>query len=106
MADIQVDDDLDVFIDSTGDLAYAEEEDAFEQQISIALTNFYFQIIGEDDPDTIIEAIKVGARRAVDQVADIDNLAFIDAEFKDDEPNTVEVFIFFDTGEVLDFTLN
>lgn len=106
MADLEVDDTLDVFIDKTGDLAYAEGRNAFEQKISIALIDYYHNnSIGENDPDTALESIRVGARRAVQEVGDIEEVSEIHAEFSDTEPNKMLVDIIFDTGEPLTFDI-
>lgn len=103
MADLQIDEEFDVFIDTSGDLAYARGRAAFEQKIAVALTDSYQEVVGELDPGTTLEQIKVGARRAVDAVDLIERLANVDARIKEDEPNTVVVDILFDTGEALTF---
>lgn len=103
MSDIAINRNLDVFIDQSGDLAFAEGRDAFEQDITLHLVDFYHDVIGEEDPDTVLKLLEVGARRAVDDIGLLDRLATIEARFSDTKPNTVKVDIIFDTGEALEF---
>lgn len=103
MADLEVNDELDVFIDTSGDLAYARGRAAFEQKMAISLIDSYEDLVGDVDIETTLEQIKVGAQRAVDNVGLIDRLANVDVRVKEDAPNTVVVDILFDTGEALTF---
>lgn len=103
MADLEVNDELDVFIDTSGDLAYARGRTAFEQKMAISLIDSYEDLVGDVDIETTLEQIKVGAQRAVDNVGLIDRLANVDVRVKEDAPNTVVVDILFDTGEALTF---
>lgn len=103
MSDIAIDSDLDVYIDQSGDLALATGRAELDQQIALVLNHHYANVIGENDPDTVVEQLKVGARRAVSYVGSLESVDTIDAAYKEDEPNTVELRILFDTGEALVF---
>lgn len=103
MGDLQVNSDLDVFIDDSGDYAYATGATAFEQKMIITLIDFYNDLVGENDRDTIVEQVKIGARRAVEEVGLLERVANVSARFSDDQPNTLIVDIIFDTGEAIQF---
>lgn len=106
MGDLGVDSTLDVYIDGSGDLAYVTGREAFNQAVIVGLRAFYDDIIGENNPDTVLELLKVGARRIARRHDEIENIVTFSAEFSDDEPDTVVVTIVYDSGEPLTFDIS
>lgn len=103
MIDFKVDKTGNIVIDPTKDIGVVTGRDWFEQKIMISVQSEYQDIIGEQDPDTVIELIKVGAARVARSMDDIASVSSIDAEYSDTKANTVEVTIVYDTGEELTF---
>lgn len=102
--DIKINSEFDVQLDHRNDLPLVEGREAFEQHLAVSVTKYFHELIGTTDTN-LAEKIELQARRVVDRVADIDDVAAVTAESKEGEPNTVEVTVLYDTGEETTFDI-
>lgn len=105
MADLAIDETLNVYIDEGGNLAYVEGREAFEQRVALQLTDRYYDIIGALDPAEVVERLKLAAKRVADNDPNIDGMPTFDVAFSDEEHKTIEVTIVYDTGDTTEFTI-
>lgn len=103
--DLKVDENFEVFVGPRGDIAGAKGRDAFEQAIRKQMTDRYVDIIGDIDPDSVLERTELEARRVARDMGRLDEVAAFDAEFSDEQQNAVDITVIFDTGEILDLTI-
>lgn len=103
--DILLDDNFDVHLDDTSDLATVDGRQEFEQRLRIALTRRYYNLIGDGPRDSIIEFLEIEAERVAGDLEQLDELADIQIEFSDTSPNTVEVSAVYDVGDNVSFSI-
>lgn len=104
--DLALDSNYDVFINARGDLGTVSGHEAFEQEVMLRVVDKYTDLLGTLDRDSIIKFVELEAGRVVQEVEDLQGIDTLNAEFVDDEPNTVEVRIVYDTGDEFTFTTN
>lgn len=105
--DLAVDENFEVFIGPTGDLAAVKGRDAFEQELIIRLTERMRNLVGETNvaKETITRLAETYAERVAASMDEIENVTTFRAEFSDEEVDTLEVEIVYDTGEILEFDI-
>lgn len=102
--DIKVNSDFDIELDHRNDLPLVEGREAFEQHLAVSITKYFHELIGSTDSN-LPEKIQLQARRVVDRVSDIEDIAALTAEPHDEDPNAVVVTILYDTGEETTFEI-
>lgn len=107
IVDLALDENFNVSIDHTGDLATVKGRDAFEQELIIRLTERMRGLIGRADADeqTIIELARSYTRRIATEMDELDEIASFDAELSGETYSTLEIELVYDTGEVLTFDI-
>jgi hypothetical protein len=97
--DLALDDNFELFIDHTGDLATVSGRDEFEQRLRIRLTELYQDIISEFDKQTILSLVELEAERVADEAEEISSMPLFRTEFSETDMETLEVDIVYDTDE-------
>lgn len=107
IVDLAVDENFEVFINNKGDLAGVRGRAAFEQEVVIRLTDRMRDIIGEPavDEETVTKLAETYARRVATAMDQLENVSTFRAEFSDEEVDTLEVTIVYNTGEMLEFDI-
>lgn len=101
--DLALDENFDVFISHRGDLATVEGRDRFEQEIIVRLTNRMGGMIGKVDDDSVKNVARIHARRVAAETNNLSAIADFEAKFSDEKPETLQITLFYDTGEELTF---
>lgn len=104
--DIALNTRFDTFLNDRGDLAIVDGRAAFEQELTIRIKERFDEQIGELDKETAKDLILLSAKRVAQDMDRLDRIAQFEAEFLSTQPNTVEITIFYDTGEVLTFEVD
>lgn len=105
MVDLAINEDFDVYIDNGGNLAFVEGKAAFEQRVAIRLTDEFYQIVGSTNPSAVAERLRIEAQRVADTDPNINSMPGFDITFSDEQINSAEVTIIYDTGETTEFTI-
>lgn len=101
--DIAVDSELEVFINSRGDLAAVSGRDGFEQELALRLILRLTDLIGEVDDENIPDLLLTHARRVAAQMERLDSVHTFDITESGTQQNTYEFTVVYDTGEELTF---
>jgi hypothetical protein len=102
-ADLALNSDFDIYISGRGDLATVTGRAAFEQKLVVRLQENFTPIINELDKANVRDMLLLETKRVVDEMDMVDAVAAYDAQFSDEQPNTVDVTIVYDTGDELTF---
>lgn len=107
VVDLRVDESFNVFINHRGDLAGVKGRAAFEQELIIRLTERMRGLIGQPDvgEDSLRELARSYAERVASEMDVLDSVASFAAEFSDEEFSTMDIELVYDTGEVLEFSI-
>lgn len=105
MADLGIDETLNVYIDSSGNLAFVEGKEAFEQRLLLEITERYYDVIGSTDPPEAIERLRIKARRIADEDPNIETMPSFNVEFTGESTKELEVTIVYDTGDITELTI-
>lgn len=97
--DIALDENFELFIDHTDDLATVSGRDEFEQRVRLRLTELYQDIISEFDKQTILSLVELEAERVADGSDEISSMPLFRVEFSTENMETLEVDIVYDTDE-------
>lgn len=97
--DIALNDSFDVFIDHRGDLATVEGREAFEQQLILWIQERFTNALSEYGDNEVLDLIEVEAERVANEVDGVVGIAGFDVQFSDEQVNTVEVQVIYDTGD-------
>lgn len=105
IADLALNEDLEVYVDARGDLATVSGRGAFEQELMVRIRSRYTDLIGSGQSDqSIRDVLRVEARRVADEMDQLADIAFFDIEQSDDNTDLFEVTVVYDTGDSLTFT--
>jgi hypothetical protein len=107
IVDLALDENFNVYIDHTGDLAGVKGRTAFEQELVIRLTERMRGLIGRGDADeqTLVELARSYTRRIANEMDELDEIASFSAELSGDAYSTLEIELVYDTGGVLTFDI-
>lgn len=105
MADLAIDESLNVYIDAGGNLGFVEGRQAFEQRVGVRLTDRYYDLIGNTDRQEVIERIRTEAQRIADAEPSIDSMPTFDIQQSSDKQNELIVTILYDTGDSTELTI-
>lgn len=101
--DILLDENLEAFITQKGDLAGAKGRDAFEQKLLLRTIENVVTILGEIDKATAVRLAEREIERTAEQMDELENVSSYDARFSDDKPDTLQMKVVFNTGEIIEF---
>ena len=104
--DIGLNSDFDIELDGRNDLPLVTGRGQFEQNFALRLTAYFDDNIGSIDQPTVIERLRVAARRIVDDMAGLERVVNIRIRYDDKHPNTVLVTAIYDTGDEFTFSLS
>lgn len=104
IADLALNEDFDVFVDSRGDIGTVSGRGAFEQEVLLRISKKYMDIAGEYDRGTIADMLQLDAERVAKEMELLDTIADISIVFPKDKVNTIETTILYDSGKKLVFT--
>lgn len=102
--DLALDETGNVYIDETGDLATVEGRAAFEQRIQVQAIARFDELFGKLDRDNVKDLVEVEIRNIANSMDQLEEVAAIELEFDDETPETLNVEVIYDTGEVLSFS--
>lgn len=105
MVDLAVDSEFNVYIDKAGNLAFVEGRNAFEQRVAIRLTEQFYEIVGSTNPSAVAERLRIEAQRVADTDPNINTMPSFNIEFSDEQINSADITIIYDTGETTEFTI-
>lgn len=102
MLDLSLNSDFSVHLNGQHGLATVSGHEALEQAVSISLTEYLNSTtVGEFDEDTIIQKLKLQVSRVVRQEDSIAGLNFIEVEPDEEQPNTYNVRIVFESDTAI-----
>lgn len=104
---------IDLKVDYKGDLKRNPDgtflsitgRERFEQDVMLTLGTYYRSGLGETDPGTITETLRVLARRVATEDPNIDSMPVFEVEFSDEQYSRAQVTIVYDTGQISEFTI-
>lgn len=103
MNDLDLDENNDTHLGGGNDFETTEGRAHFEQQIRVHITDVWWDLIGDLDPDRLQEVLEVRARRVARDLDNLDSIEYIDINRADDVPEKLVVEITYDTGEPVTF---
>lgn len=101
MTDISLDEHFDVELDNLGDIETVDDIDEAEQHIRYAITDYFFEHIGDRNSSNLPQKLKIKANRVVDDLEIIDSLEEIDVIAQEGE--TIRMYIRFNYDEEIEF---
>jgi hypothetical protein len=101
--DIRIDENFEVFIDHTGDLADVNGRAEFEQRVRKVITELYQEVVGEYEPKNIRSMITLQAERVARRTDEIDEISGIDIDFSNHELGQIQVDIIYDLNNTVSF---
>jgi len=101
--DLAVDENFEIFISKSGDLAGVSGRDAFEQKIRVRITERASELIGTIEEKNIIDLLETEIERVAANMDELDSIASFSAEQSESEFNQYVVTIVYDTGQELQF---
>lgn len=103
MKDIKFDRDFQIIIDDRNDLATVSGREAFEQDLAITLTAFFYEEIGTLRGPESLERIRMQAERVARFNDQLEGIISMDVTESIEHPNAAELNIIYSTGD--DFTM-
>ncbi|SEL17236.1 hypothetical protein [Haloferax larsenii] len=104
--DIGLNSDFDIELDHRNDLPLVTGKAAFEQALRIRLTDYFDEIVGTVSQSNAANLLRIEARRVVTDMDELDRVASIVIEPSSDDPNTLDVTVFYSTGEQTPFSIS
>lgn len=96
MIDLYVNEELDFELDDTGDGRIVDSTEYFEQTLRIRAIVLYSEMIGDRNLDIIVSKIASEAQRLARITGEIERIASISVEESDENPNTIDVNVFYE----------
>ncbi|QSG06411.1 hypothetical protein [Halapricum desulfuricans] len=107
MKDLAIGPDFNVIVpDDRNDLALVDGQEEFEQNLAVWVTDYFYREIGSVDEPNVESRLELQASRVARLNDRIDSLASISVSRSETEPNTLEVRLFYRSGEEFDFTIS
>jgi len=101
MQDLSLNSNFSVHLDDRNDLATVEGRDAFEQSVSVALTEFMHETLpGLKKGENIKEKITLQVSRVAREHDKLDAISRIVVTEKEKQPDTYQVEIAYSSGEI------
>ena len=101
MADLSLNSNFSVHLDDRHDLATVEGRDAFEQSVSVALTEFMYETLpGLKKGENIQEKITLQVTRVAREHENLNAIRRVAVSEKENEPDTYQVEIFYESGDI------
>lgn len=97
--DIGLNNKFNIELDDRNDLPTLSERQEFEQRLALAVNGRYQDAIGQSTEKTILELIEVEAKRVARDFDVIDRVAYINVEPDNEQPNTINLTLTYETGE-------
>ena len=99
MTDLALNSDFDVFLDHRNDVETVDGKEEFEQDVSIQLTDKFYDDTGEYDIGILEQKIKYQVNLVAQQNEFLDNVDKIDVERSLDNPNKLNVVIRYSSSD-------
>mgnify|MGYP006873406509 CR=1 FL=1 len=103
--DIRLDKDFDFRLDDRNDLPIVTGRDLFEQRLRISVVSAFIELIGDTNRSSVLQMVELEAQRIARQYEDIEEAVQIRAAFDEEQPNTINVFVVYDTGGEFTFSI-
>ena len=101
MADLSLNSNFSVHLNDRHDLATVEGREAFEQSVSVALTEFMHETLpGLKKGENIKQKITLQITRVARDHDNLDAVRDVIIEEKDKEPDTYQVRIAYESGDI------
>lgn len=104
--DIGLNDSFDLELDGSNDIPLVRGREAFEQRLRLSITSSFQDIIGSTNRSTALQLIEVQVKRVARQYDVIEQMVQIQVEYDDDQPNTINLTIIYDTGDEFTFPIS
>lgn len=104
--DIGLTEEFDIEINARNDLPVVSGRELFEQRLRIAVTEVLQDAIGGMDRNTTLQLIRVQAQRVAREFEDLDAVGELSVEYDEEQPNTINLTVIYDTGETFQTTLS
>lgn len=104
--DIGLDENFDVVLDQRNDVPLVKGASAFEQKLRIRLTDYFLDLIGRADTQNAPSLLEIEAQRVAKELDELDGIDTIIIEESEAAPNTLEVTIFYSTGNETVFPIS
>jgi hypothetical protein len=99
MFDIEVDKDLDVVFESSGDVAVVREQPLNQQRLRVMIIAEYDKYIGELGTESIARKIELSSQRIASDLEFVEQVDSIEVEPSGEDANTVTVRVLYSTGQ-------
>lgn len=103
MTDLGVDSDYHVQLGEGGDIATVEGIREQEQQFALAVTDYFFEHIGDRNTSNVVKRLRLSARRAAQENDFITSLQNIEVESQ--EGDSLELRIEYNYDEEFEFVV-
>ena len=104
--DIGLDENFDLALDGRNDIPLVTGRKEFEQRLRFSITSFFQRVIGDTDHDTALRLIEVEAKRIARRYSEIERVIQIQANYDNEQPNTINLVVIYDTGDEFTFPIS
>jgi hypothetical protein len=104
--DIGLNDQFDIELDGRQDLPLVTGRAKFEQRLRISVTEFFTEVVGETDRPAALRLIEKEAKQVARRFEEIERAIQILVDYDDDQPNTIELTVIYDTGDEFSFPIS
>jgi hypothetical protein len=104
--DIGLNTNFDVELDHRNDFPLVTGTAAFEQALRIRLTDYFFNQIGRGDTKNAPALLEIEAQRVANDMDELEGISSIIIEQSENKANTLEVTIFYSTGNETFFPIS
>jgi hypothetical protein len=107
MVDLALDSDFSVYLNDRNELGTVDGRAEFEQSVRVMITDFmYRRVIGESDPSTIKNKIRLEVSRVARRHDRLENISNIDISQSEDDPHTYVVRIDYQSDSLTEFEVS
>lgn len=96
MTDLELDSDFNIVIDQTGDLSTVDDLEEHEQQFALAVTDFFFEHIGDRNTPNVVRKLRLAAQEAAEENDLITSIQRINVEAQEGDSLWLEISYNFD----------
>jgi hypothetical protein len=97
---------FDLELDDRNDLPLVRGRAEFEQRLAFSVTNFFQDVVGSVDRPAALTMLQVHASRVAHRYGEIERIAQLQVEYDEEEPNTINMTLIYDTGDDFTFSIS
>jgi hypothetical protein len=97
--DIKLNEHFDIELDDRQDVPTVTGKEDFQQRLTIAVTDYFYNIVGDLDQKQILSLLNLEASRVVEAVEGVEELLGTEVQYSETSPNTIEIIAFYKNDE-------